>query len=428
MTPVLDSLCRMIRMIRMIRRPPIVLLLLLSTSFAISPLAGCSQPRTDQGRASGPAGPEYARPLPPGRSALRRVTDPARLPDLAAAYAAHDALLLEAIGHSIGWFGKPSSHQFFPMEGVTHEQARASVVAALAMLERAPDTATFIADFTRMFDVYESVGYDGQGTVLYTGYYAPILRASRAPSSRYAFPLYRRPADLVTDPVTGAPKGQRRGAGTAPYPTRREIETKGLLRGQELVWLEDALSAYLVHVNGSAKLRMTEGDIMYVGYAGKTDRPYGSLGKAMIAAGLVDADSVSLSAIQRVFRRQPERVRELMYENENYVFFTEYAPDAWPAGSLGVRVTAESSLATDKSIYPRGGLVLVDTDAVSPSQGRQPFLRFMLDQDTGGAIRAPGRADLFMGVGPGAEVVAGGQHAEGRLYYFFLKPRYVGMF
>jgi membrane-bound lytic murein transglycosylase A len=114
-----------------------------------------------------------------------------------------------------------------------------------------------------------------------------------------------------------------------------------------------------------------------------------------------------------------------MYENENFVFFKEYDPGVWPAGSLGVRVTAEASLATDKAIYPRGGLVLVDTEAVSASRTRRPFLRFMLDQDTGGAIRAPGRADLFMGTGPEAEALAGEQQKEGRLYYFFLKPDFV---
>ena len=90
-----------------------------------------------------------------------------------------------------------------------------------------------------------------------------------------------------------------------------------------------------------------------------------------------------------------------------------------------MKVTPETSLATDKKIYPRGGVLLVDTQAVTFSSGNRPFLRFMLDQDTGGAIEAPGRADIYMGVGPGAEILAGGQYAEGRLYYFFLKPQFI---
>ena len=87
-------------------------------------------------------------------------------------------------------------------------------------------------------------------------------------------------------------------------------------------------------------------------------------------------------------------------------------------------MTAQRTLATDKKVYPRGGLVLVNTKAVTFSEGQRDFLEFMLDQDTGGAIQAPGRADIFMGVGASAEILAGGQYAEGRLYYFFLKPEY----
>ena len=261
--------------------------------------------------------------------------------------------------------------------------------------------------------------------MLFTGYYAPILNASLTPSSRFRVPLYERPADLVTDPQTGKPLGRKVADGSlVPYYTRREIETAYILTGQELVWLENELDAYLVHVNGSAKLRMPDGSVMYVGYAGKTDRPYASLGQAMVEAGLLPRGGVTLPKIKTVFRRQPEKVHELMFRNENYVFFREYDGGTWPAGSLGLPVTAETSIATDKRIYPRGGVVLVDTQRTSFRGRQERFLRLMLDQDTGGAIEAPGRADLFMGIGPAAEILAGQQYAEGRLYYFFLKPMY----
>ncbi|HIB02179.1 MAG TPA: murein transglycosylase, partial [Phycisphaerales bacterium] len=103
------------------------------------------------------------------------------------------------------------------------------------------------------------------------------------------------------------------------------------------------------------------------------------------------------------------------------MFFREYEGGNWPAGSLGVPVTAERSIATDKKIFPRGGVVLVDTTVRSLTGEKQPFKQFMVDQDTGGAIRAPGRADLFMGIGPTAGIRAGEQFAEGNLYYIFLK-------
>jgi len=215
---------------------------------------------------------------------------------------------------------------------------------------------------------------------------------------------------------------------TVPYATRAEIEKSDMFAGNELVWLDDALSAYLVHVNGSAKLRMTDGSEMYIGYNGKTDRPYYGLGKSLVEAGVIPANELSLPRIRRAYRENPEQVKQLMQRNECYVFFTEYGPDKWPAGSLGVRVSPETTLATDKKIYPRGGLLIVDTEAVTLSMGRKRFLRFMLDQDTGGAIRAPGRADIFMGIGGTAEILAGGQYAEGRLYYFFLKPEFVSQY
>jgi membrane-bound lytic murein transglycosylase A len=204
-----------------------------------------------------------------------------------------------------------------------------------------------------------------------------------------------------------------------------------MLAGTELVWLEDPLSVYIVHVNGSAKLRLSgpgESEIIYVGYAGKTDRPYKGLGRSLVESGILTEDELSLTTVKQAFRQDPQGVTELIYDNENYVFFTEYDGDTWPAGSLGVQVTAQRTLATDKKIYPRGGMVLVNTTAVTYADSKREFLEFMLDQDTGGAIKAPGRADIFMGIGPGAEILAGGQYAEGRLYYLFLKPEYVDQY
>jgi len=395
---------------------------------------GCAQEKVDD-RPIVHVGPDYSRPLPPGEKALRLIRDPNRLPDLGAAYRNSDVFVLESIDQSIRWFRAPSSRQFFPFalttdgHEVTHEQAQASVKAFGKLLESAATEADFLERVKRKFNVFESVGYNGEGVVLYTGYYSPIFPASRERTSRFTAPLYRRPADLVTDPVTGEPKGRKVADGRIErYPTRREIEESRMFEGNELVWVEDELTAYIIHVNGSAKLRMDDGSVMYIGYGGKTDRGYSGLGRAMLDEGILRPDELSLPAIRRIYRQDPDLVRELMFRNESYVFFTEYDGASWPSGSLGVRVTRESSLATDKRIYPRGGVVMVDTHAVTFSQGQRRFQRFMLDQDTGGAIQAPGRADLFMGIGPEAEILAGGQYAEGRLYYLFLKPEFVEEF
>jgi membrane-bound lytic murein transglycosylase A len=387
---------------------------------------GCSRQTATMGEVTSENRPDYSRELPPGQSALRLITDPRRYPDLGRAFRNRDIFVQDAIDRSLGWFEKPSSRKFYPFKQFTHEQAYASLLAMQELMTTATDEQSFISTIIQKFDVYESVGWDGSGTVLYTGYYAPIFNASPVRTSRFTAPLYKRPADLETEPLSGTPLGRKLpGGGVVPYYTRKEIEQSGMFAGNELVWLEDSLQAYIVQVNGSAKLHMPDGTSMYIGYAGKTDRPYKGLGQSMLDKGYMTKDGLSLKAIRAAFDRDPKTVESLILLNENYVFFTEYEGDFWPAGSLGVKVSQETSLATDKKIYPRGGLVMVDTQAVTYSQGKRPFVRFMLDQDTGGAIKAPGRADIFMGIGKSAEILAGGQYAEGRLYYFFLKPQYV---
>jgi len=368
---------------------------------------------------------DYDRPLAPGERALRKVTDPTHVP-IGLAYESRRDALLDALARSERWFLKPSTVQWFPIEDVTHEHAAASVREARHLFEQDLPVADFVAEFLRLFDVYESVGYDGHGTVFFTGYFSPVFRGSRVRTGHYRFPLYRRPPDLATEENSGAPLGRRLEDGSVePYATRAEIEDSGMLAGQELVWLEDPLSAFIVHVNGSAKIELDDGTAMYVGYHGKTDREYRSLAQEMVEAGLMRADERSLATIRRVYREHPAEVEQLMRRNESFVFFRETGADTWPAGSLGFPVTEMVTLATDKQIFPRAGLVLVDTAGVTRGGVPQDIVAFMLDQDTGGAIRAPGHADIYMGIGDEAEALAGERKSEGRLYYFCLKPEHL---
>jgi membrane-bound lytic murein transglycosylase A len=212
------------------------------------------------------------------------------------------------------------------------------------------------------------------------------------------------------------------------WPGRAEIESSGMLKGTELVYLESPLDVYIVQVNGSAKLEMPDNSVMYVGYAGKTDGQYVGLGKSMMEEGLLKKSELSLAAIRRYYKTNPAAVDALINRNNSYVFFQEYPREAWPAGSLGTRVNENATIATDKTIFPRGGLVMVDTRANTFTRGLIEYKNFMLDQDTGGAIRAAGRADLYMGAGAAAELLAGGQYATGKMYYFFLKPEHVSKY
>ena len=358
------------------------------------------------------------------------------MPDVSAAYARKSFYLERAADESIGWFQKPSSKQWFPFknqgtseEVCTHEQAASSVIAFRELLTNSASADEFRTKFLEMFDVWQSVGYTADREVMFTGYYSPIFHASREATEQFKYPLYTRPADLVSDPTTGQPLGRKMADGsTQPWPSRAEIESSGMLKGTELVYVESKLDAYIIHVNGSAKLIMPDNSVMYIGYAGKTDRPYFGLGAALVEAGAIPKNQLSLSSIRRLYKSQPELVDQLIEKNESYVFFTEYPNDRWPAGSLGTRVNEDATIATDKTIFPRGGLVMVDTRANTFTRGLVEYKNFMFDQDTGGAIRAAGRADLYMGNGAAAELLAGGQVANGKMYYFFLKPEYIAQY
>ena len=368
---------------------------------------------------------DYTRPLPEGKEALIQVPLE-EWPNFGIAWQSRDLFLEDAIDNSISWFSLPSSKQWFPIGEITHTQAQDTVIELRTLLTHSESQEAFITELQSKFDIYKSIGCDGNGTVLFTGYYSPDFHASTVQSAQYSSPLYQRPDDLMTDPNTGEPLGRKNADGSvSSWPTRIEIESSGMLNGTELVWVEDDLDAYIIHVNGSARLRMDNGDLMYVGYAGKTDRPYSGLGQSLMDAELISSDDISLRSIQRMYDKDPAKVKKFIDKNESYVFFTEYSGSNWPAGSLGVPVTQERSIATDKKIFPRGSIVLVDTKVKSLTGEEHSFIQFMTDQDTGGAIQAPGRADLFMGVGPTAGIRAGNQYAEGQLYYLFLKPNII---
>jgi membrane-bound lytic murein transglycosylase A len=165
-----------------------------------------------------------------------------------------------------------------------------------------------------------------------------------------------------------------------------------------------------------------------VGYAGKTGRPYVGLGMSLVQDGVITRRERNLGTIERLYQRDPELVQKYIDRNENMVFFAMYDGKSWPQGSLGVPVTSYATLATDKRIFPRGLAMLVDTQTADYAGKMRDFRRFMLDQDTGGAIRAAGRGDIYMGVGAAARVLAGNQYADGSFFYFVLKPEFVDRF
>ena len=166
---------------------------------------------------------------------------------------------------------------------------------------------------------------------------------------------------------------------------------------------------------------MTDGSTLFVGFAGTNGHEYTSIGRRLAAEGKLDKNRISLATIRAHFKQNPQELQSYISRNDRFVFFKEYDGKNWPAGSLGFKATPRHTLATDKDVFPRGVVTLVNTQSFDDAGRQAPFNQFMLDQDTGGAIRAAGRADIYYGVGPRAEWFAGRQNAEGRLFYFLLK-------
>lgn len=365
--------------------------------------------------------PDYTRPLGPGEPALIRV-DLERLDlPLEQEWHARESIL-PALENSIAWTRRPHAERFFPAAGIDHTRALASLERFHELLLESHDAAEFARRFEAEFDAYVSAGWNGRGGgVLFTGYCTPLLPGNLERTPRYRYPLYAKPDDLEKDSA-GKTLGWRTVGGLVPFPSRRAIEANGLFedRGLELVWLEDPLDAYIAHVNGSAFVELPDGELFRLGYSAKNGRPYRSLGAELVLAGEIPAERMSLRAIRDWAAATPrEEVIELLRANESYVFFQPI--DGNPHGSLDVEVTGERSLATDKTLFPRGALVFVDAEVPDRNGRMAPFRKLLFDQDTGGAIRTAGRADIYLGVGPEAEERAGHVQSEGQLYYFFLK-------
>jgi membrane-bound lytic murein transglycosylase A len=365
--------------------------------------------------------PPYDKPLLPGQSALRKITNPSEIPDLTSACSDVKGLK-PATERSLNYLSKPSSKKFFPVSGIDHKMAVDSLKEFSAMLDSGLTGANLNAAIMNKFDVYMSVGCDDNGTVLFTGYFTPILEGSFEAGEHFKYPLYKQPDNLVKDP-NGGILGRRMADGSiTPYPPRAVIEDAMLLRGQELVWLSDPLEAYIAHIQGSAKIKLPDGKLITVGYVAHNGYEYKSMSQALVNDGKISRSQLSLPTIIAYFKEHPDEVSRYTRLNPRFIFFSKQEGDA--RGSLNEPVMPMRTIATDKSIFPRGCLTFISTTLPREEAGNvamRPFTGFMLDQDTGGAIRAPGRCDVYIGVGDTAGKLAGQTYQEGKLYYLFLK-------
>lgn len=385
-------------------------------------LAGCPAPP--------PAPPPPAAPPAPP-PALERGPCPRFEDDLGFAG------LEEALAQSIAWLKRqPPERQFaFGPDRYPAAHLRLSLERFRDLLNRRPSAAAFQAQLEADYLCYRASGRDGTGHVLYTGYYEPVLEGRLEPNAEFRHPVWGRPDDLVTvelgefaehwrgERIVGRLEGKR----LVPYPDRREIEERGLLfdRARPLAWVRDPVGLFVLHVQGSGQIALETGVRLPVAYDGSNGRPYRSIGRLLIAEGKIPAEEMSLPAIRRYLEDHPQEIPRVLHENPSYVFF-RVAPEG-PLGALGVRLTAGRSLALDRRLFPQAALAFAVARKPSFGEPAAPLSwvearRFMLVQDTGSAITGPGRADIFWGTGPEAELAAGGLKHPGSLYMLVLRP------
>jgi membrane-bound lytic murein transglycosylase A len=239
----------------------------------------------------------------------------------------------------------------------------------------------------------------GEGPALFTGYYEPELAGSPVRTPRFLYPIYARPPELQD--------GQQ-------WLDRGSIDASGALRGRglEIAWLEDPVEVFFLQVQGSGRIRMPNGQVMRVGYAGRNGHEYRSVGKELIRRGILGEHDVSAQGIKAWVRANPVLGAELLQHNPSFVFFRrlpDLSPEKGPIGAMGRSITTLRSVAVDPEFTPLGAPVWLEKN------GRNPLRRLMVAQDTGGAIKGPQRADIFFGSGVQAGEDAGDVKDDGRM-------------
>ena len=338
--------------------------------------------------------------------------------------------LIAAMEHSLSYFDA------LPEEAVIsfgpEKRTAAELAAGLRRFQHLLRTVSGAQQLTRAlkeeFILLRSVGRDGHGEVLFTGYYEPIVKARRDPEPPFEHPIYGIPDDLVKVDLEafGIERLQRTLVGRVedhalvPYSDRGEIDFGNGLESPAPVlgYLSDPVDVFFLHVQGSGTLEFRDGTRLRAGYAVSNGLAYKSIGKLLIDDGLVPRERMSMQAIRAYLTAHPEEIERVLTYNPSYVFFRPLETRDGPLGCYGVPVTSGRSIATDRRLFPAPVVAWIEGEIPAIDGGKKRFSRFALNQDTGGSIRGPGRVDLFIGAGDQSAEIAGRMNDLGRLYLF----------
>ena len=333
----------------------------------------------------------------------------------------------------------PSIPYSFGSRKITAETLAASTSEFMKIVLEAKDQAELDRRVKESFDVYQLAGRDSTGTVVFSSYYEPTLQASLVKNGEYPYPIYAKPGDLVTvnledfnekfkgEKLTGRLK---RGA-LVPYMAREEIDFENGLKGKglELAWLKDRADVMDLHIEGSGRLQLPDGRFLKALFAATNSLKFKGWLTALVEMGGLPREGLTHEKGKQYLVEHPEKERAIMSQNRRYTFFRLEEltdPDEGPDGTYGFPLTGWRSIAIDNALIPMGALAFMsvntpDVDEKGVLLGRKQDTRFVFCQDTGGAIKGPGRVDFFSGNGEKARTFAFKLWDPGVLYLLVLK-------
>jgi len=342
------------------------------------------------------------------------------------------ASLIKAINNQLEslYIQDPTQVLRFGNTAVSRLELVESLESFLAILHENLPADEFMRRIRNEFRMIKAGGNNKE--FLVTGYYTPVMQASRTRIGPYQYPIYKLPEDASQTSSSGQltnvswNDSSQSSAQVVRQLTRRDIDGTQALANKnlEIAWLKDDLDRYFLHIQGSGILQFRDGTMAQALFQAANNYTYNGIGKMMIESGAIEVSQGSMQGIKQYFREHPEDIPKYLYNNNRYIFFN--LSQGNPRGSGGAEVVGGRSIATDKSIYPAGGLAFIRLrkpilDENNNIERWEPFSRFVVDQDTGSAIRGPARADLYFGAGDQAGAKAGRFHERGEVYYLLKK-------
>ena len=327
----------------------------------------------------------------------------------------------------------------FGSRKITPALLAASNEEFIKILQASPTSQDLDRLVKEKFDIFQMAGRDSTGTVVFSSYYEPTLEASLKQTEEYKYPIYAKPEDMISINLEDFNEkfrgekltGRLKDGALVPYVDREQIDFNGALAGKglELAWFKKRSDILDLQTEGSGRLQLPDGGMIKANFAATNSLKFKGWLTAMIEAGALPREGISPEKGQQYLDEHPDKVRSILSMNRRYVFFKldrPADPEEGPDGTYGLPLTGWRSIAMDNALVPMGTIAFMrvntpDVDAEGNLLGRKPDSRFVFCQDTGGAIKGPGRVDFYAGNGKKAHTFAFKLWDPGTLHLLVLK-------